>query len=98
VLLLALSIGLIMTPAACHRQVEPGSASEFFVRLASRLVAIAMLPLAVALCLEAFLLGRVILGDRITSVVVAGMLLIVFVGLWYLFPLRVAVRDKTGGR
>jgi Family of unknown function (DUF6328) len=98
VLLIALSIGLIMTPAAYHRQVEPGSVSEFFVRLASRLVAIAMLPLAVALCLEVYLLGRVILGDRITSVVVAGMLLIVFVGLWYLFPLCVAVREKTGGR
>src|SRR2546423_11556181 len=36
VLLIALSIGLIMTPAAYHRQVEPGSVSEYFVRLASR--------------------------------------------------------------
>jgi hypothetical protein len=98
VLLIALSIGLIMTPAAYHRQVEPGSVSEFFVRLASRLVAIAMLPLAVALCLEVYLLGRVILADRTTSSVAAGMLLIIFVGLWSLFPLWVAVREKAGGR
>src|SRR3954452_3144591 len=82
VLLIALSIGLIMTPAAYHRQVEPGSVSAFFVRLASRLVAIAMLPLAVALCLEVYLLGGVILGDRRTSFVVAGMLLLIFAGLW----------------
>jgi Family of unknown function (DUF6328) len=56
-LLIALSIGLIMTPAAYHRQVEPGSLSESFERLASRLVTIAMLPLAVALCLEVYLLS-----------------------------------------
>ena len=85
VLLIALAIGLIMTPAAYHRQVEPGSVSGYFVRLASRLVAIAMLPLAVALCLEVYLLGRVILGDRMTSFVVAGLLLLIFVGLWYSF-------------
>jgi len=98
VLLIALAIGLIMTPPAYHRQVEPGSVSGFFVRLASRLVAIAMLPLAVALCLEVYLLGRVILGDRMTSSVVAGMLLLIFAGLWYLFPWWVAARKKTGGR
>lgn len=97
VLLIALAIGLIMTPAAYHRQVEPRSVSEFFVRLASRLVAIAMLPLALALCLEVYLLGRVILADRTTSFVVAGMLLLMFAGLWYLFPWWVAVRQKRGG-
>jgi Family of unknown function (DUF6328) len=98
VLLMALAIGMIMTPAAYHRQVEPGSVSELFVRLASRLVAIAMLPLAVALCLEVYLLGRVILTDPTTSSVVAGMLLLIFAGLWYLFPWWVAVRQKRGGR
>jgi MFS-type transporter involved in bile tolerance (Atg22 family) len=51
-LLIALSIGPIMTPAAYHRQVEPGSVSEFFVRLASRLVTITMLPLALACALR----------------------------------------------
>jgi hypothetical protein len=98
VLLIAVAIGLIMTPAAYHRQVEPGSVSGFFVRLASRLVAIAMLPLAVALCLEVYLLGRVILSDRMISFVVAGMLLLIFAGFWYLFPWWVAVRRKIGGR
>jgi hypothetical protein len=98
VLLIALAIGLIMTPAAYHRQVEPGSVSGFFVRLASRLITIAMLPLAVALCLEVYLLGRVILSDRMISFVVAGMLLLIFAGFWYLFPWWVAVRRKTGGR
>ena len=98
VLLIILAIGLIMTPAAYHRQVEPGSVSGFFLRLASRLVAIAMLPLAVALCLEVYLLGGIILGDPTTSFVVAATLLLILAGLWYLFPWCVAVRKKTGGR
>src|ERR1700704_7149556 len=98
VLLIALSIGLIMTPAAYHRQVEPGSVSRFFVRLASRLVVIAMLPLAVALCLEVYLLGRVILGNSTTSFLVASMLLLIFAGLWYVFPWWVAGRKKSGGQ
>ena len=98
VLLIAFAICLIMTPAAYHRQVEPGSVSGFYVRLASRLVAIAMLPLAVALCLEVYLLGGVILGDPTTSFVAAGILLLIFAGLWYLFPWWVAVRKTTGGR
>jgi len=96
VLLIALSIGLIMTPAAYHRQVEPGSVSGFFVRLASRLVTIAMLPLAVALCLEVYLLGGVILGDRTASFLVAGMLMLIFAGLWYVFPWWLAGRKKRG--
>jgi hypothetical protein len=57
-----------------------------------------MLPLAVALCLEVYLLGGVILGDPTTSFVAAGILLLIFAGLWYLFPWWVAARKKTGGR
>jgi len=96
--LMALAMILLMTPAAYHRQVEPGSVSGFYVRLASRLVAIAMLPLAVALCPEVYLLGGVIPGDPTTSFVAAGILLLIFAGLWYLFPWWVAARKKTGGR
>src|SRR5436190_2983898 len=98
VLLIALSIGLIMTPAAYHRQVEPGSVSAFFVRLASRLVAIAMLPLAVGLCLEVYLVGSVILGNRTASFFVAGSLLLVLASLWHGFPWWMAAQKKARGR
>ena len=40
-LLIAVAIAVIMTPAAYHRQVEEGGASAFFVRLASLLVTVA---------------------------------------------------------
>jgi hypothetical protein len=85
-ILVALAIAIIMTPAAYHRLVERGSISEFFVRLASTMIAVAMLPLMIALCLEVYLLGRVILHQGKISIAVAGMLLIVFAGLWFGFP------------
>ena len=52
VLLIAIAIALIMIPAAYHRQVERGLASIFFVRMASILIACAMVPLMVALALK----------------------------------------------
>jgi uncharacterized membrane protein len=75
-----------MTPAAYSRLVERGSLSAFFVQLASWFIAAAMLPLMVALCLEVYLLGRLILHQQWISVAVTAVLLIVFAGLWYIFP------------
>ena len=82
-LLISLSIALIMTPAAYHRQVEPGSVSKFFVGLASLLVALAMIPLDGTF---PHLVGQVILHDRVRSAIIATALFAIFAGLWYGFP------------
>jgi hypothetical protein len=95
VILIALAIALIMTPAAYHRQVEMGGVSQFFVKLASMLVASAMLPLMVALCIEVYLLGVLIIGGRVPSLLIAGVLLCVFDALWFVFPWFKA-RAKSG--
>ena len=86
-LLVALAIALIMTPAAYHRIVERGTVSHFFVNLASRLIATAMIPLMVAITLEVLLLGRLILGKGLASLAVAGGTLVTFGCLWFLYPL-----------
>ena len=44
-LLMALAMGMLMTPAAYHRQVERGCVSRRFVELSSTLLTVAMLPL-----------------------------------------------------
>ena len=44
-LLMALAMGLLMTPAAYHRQVERGRVSRRFIDLSSTLLTLAMLPL-----------------------------------------------------
>jgi hypothetical protein len=86
-LLVALAIALIMTPAAYHRIVERGTVSHFFIDLASRLIAIAMIPLMFAIALEVLLLGRLILGRGWASLTAAGGTLAIFAFFWFLYPL-----------
>ena len=91
--LIALAIAVIMTPAAYHRLVEQGSVSLFFVRLVSSMIAAAMVPLAVALGLEVYVVGTVILAERTLSAVIAGALVMVFAALWFGFPLVMRKRQ-----
>jgi hypothetical protein len=91
-----LSIAIIMTPAAYHRLVEKGPVSNFFIALASMLIATAMLPLMTALCVEVYLLGRVILGIPWIASLVAGLLFVIFASLWFAFPLAMRrLRDEA---
>jgi len=85
--LVALAVALIMAPAAYHRIVKRGTVSHFFVNLASRLIATAMIPLMFAIMLEVLLLGRLILGKGWASLAIASSTLAVFGYLWFLYPL-----------
>ena len=90
--LVAISIALIMTPAAYHRLAEQRSVSEFFIRLASVLIAAAMLPLMLAISIEVYLIGRLIDFSEFASGCIALALLILFGGLWFAFPLAMRSR------
>ena len=91
-LLVALAIALIMTPAAYHRIAERGIVSRRFVDLASRLLESALMPLMLGISLDLFLLGRLILNNVALSATIASMMFLVFFGLWYLFPWTWSVR------
>jgi uncharacterized protein DUF6328 len=85
-LLVALAIALIMTPAAYHRLVERGMVSHFFIDLASSLIATAMIPLMLAIALEVLLVGRLILGRGWGSIAGASGTFVVFAFLWFVYP------------
>ena len=85
-LLLAISIALIMTPAAYHRIAERGMVSRHFVELASRFLECAMFPLMLSITVDLFLLTRLILNNSALSIAVAVGAILMFFGLWYLFP------------
>src|SRR5438132_11102600 len=53
-LLVAVAIALIMTPASYHRIAEKGTVSRRFVEIASVLLALAMLPLMLGLTIDLF--------------------------------------------
>lgn len=85
-LMVAVAIALIMTPAAYHRIAERGIVSRRFVDLASRFLEWAMVPLMLGISLDLFLLARLVLNNVPLSAAVATAMLLVFFGFWYVFP------------
>ena len=85
-LLVGLAMGLIMTPAAYHRQVERGVVTRRFVDLTSTLLTLAMMPLIAGLSIDAYLIARLILDQRTEAAVVAAVLAMVLAGLWFALP------------
>jgi len=88
------AIALIMTPAAYHRQAEPGSISRYFLELASRLLTWALLPLLLGIALDLFLISQVITKNVAVSLAVALTAFGIFLGLWYIFP-QMKIKRRT---
>ena len=86
VVLTVIAIALIMAPASLHRQAEQDVASERFLRLGSRLLLGAMVPLSVAICLEVFLVAGVILQSTAAAAALALALQAGLIGTWFVFP------------
>ena len=97
-LMLAVSIALIMTPAAYHRIAERGMVSRHFVELASRFLEFAMLPLMLSITVDLFLLARLILDNPALSAGIALVTLLMFFGLWYVFPVSQGARTRRRHR
>ncbi len=82
-----LAIALVLAPAAYHRLAERGVVSAAFTRVASWLIATAMLPLALSIALDVFIVARLILADAILAVSLGFGLAALFAILWFLWPL-----------
>lgn len=86
VVLTAMAIGLIMAPAAYHRQAEPNRASRYFANYASFLVTLAMAPLSIALAIEVSLVAFLVTGQTPASTLIGTAVMLFLVWLWYVFP------------
>jgi hypothetical protein len=95
--LVAVAVALIMTPAAYHRQTSPEHASETFIRVSTRLVLWSMLPLAVSLCLEFYVVGRIILGGTVAPILAVAVFA-VYVVLWFVLPRSSMLQRLIAGR
>jgi len=93
--LVAIAIALIMTPAAYHRQAEPEHASERFIRVSTRLLLASMPPLAVAICLDFYLVGRILVGTG-PMLWLASLLFATFLLLWFVLPRTARLRRARG--
>lgn len=86
-LLVALSVILLITPAAYHRIVNRGEDTEDFYRCGSVLVLVATMPLALGICVEVFVVIAKIAEADWAGVTAAGAAFLAFAVLWYLYPL-----------
>jgi uncharacterized protein DUF6328 len=92
--LVALCVMLLMAPAAYHRIVYAGEDSQEMHRVGSALVTTATVPLALGLAGDIYVvIGKII--DPTTGVGAAVFAFVVLVGLWYGYPLAVALSRRT---
>ena len=84
--LIGLSIALILTPAAYHRQIEHVSITRRFIDISTRLMLWSMATLALSISLDLYLVSRLILQDSLTSLLITLGLLVLFVFLWIVLP------------
>lgn len=97
-ILVALAIAIIMTPAAYHRQAERGSISQYFVDLSSRLMTVALVPLALGIVLEVYLIAEIVLHSEWLGSVIAACLLLVFAALWFVMPQLKRLHNQNARR
>lgn len=81
----AVSIAFVMSPAAYHRQAAPGRITQEFVKTATRLITIGLALLAVALSLDTYIVSRLILRDG-ASAALAAVLFALLACLWFVWP------------
>jgi hypothetical protein len=95
--LVAVSIVLLMTPAAYHRIVEEGEETEHFHRFSSRVLLASMIPLALGVTGSFFVVLDKVTHSGALAAASSAVLLLLFFGLWfgYTFYVRSQGREHA---
>ena len=83
--LVALAIGLVMTPAAYHRQTGTRRVTADFIQLSTRLLLWSLVALGLGLSVEFFLVAAIIAGRGVAAWS-ASALLLALGALWFGLP------------
>ena len=81
--LIAITVMLLIAPAAFHRIAEDGEDSERLVRVSSRLILAALVFLAMGMSGDLFVVARKITGSDGFGGIVSVAMLLLFLGLWF---------------
>jgi hypothetical protein len=91
----ALSTVLLMAPPAHHRIVEQGANREAFHPLAGRFIIWSMVPLALGITSDLYVVGRKVTGSVVLAATSAAVLLAISYGFWFGYTLyQRSSRDK----
>ncbi len=81
--MITLSTILLMTPAAYHRLVDRGEDTEDFYKLSSRLLTIALIPFALGINANLYLVAYQVTESYPVALTSALVMLTVFYGVWF---------------
>jgi hypothetical protein len=95
---IAATIVLLMAPAAFHRIVERGEDTERVRNFSSVTMLWAMVPLALGISGDFYVVVSKILDSPSLGAVLAGACLMCFYGLWFGLSFAVRARDGRSGR
>jgi predicted membrane channel-forming protein YqfA (hemolysin III family) len=84
---LVIAMGLLMSPAAYHRLAERGRVSRQLIDLSSRFITSSMLPLALALAIDVYVVTSTVLNNNVLGLAGAMLTCVFLAGFWYVFPL-----------
>jgi hypothetical protein len=83
--LVAIAAAIVMSPAAYHRMTGVTQVTQRFLRNSSRLLVASMVPLALGLTLDYYVIGKLIFDSALVALAAAALLaLITF--FWLVFP------------
>ena len=82
-----LAVVLLMTPAAYHRLVERGENTEHFHQFASKVLLLSLIPLALGISGDFYIVARKVTGSMAVSFTLAICALLIFYGLWFGFTI-----------
>ena len=83
--LIVVAIALIMTPAAYHRQQGGHIVSCRFITISTRLLLLSMPPLAIAVCLDFYLIMSAVVESAYIAPL-AGAMFVLFMFFWFVLP------------
>jgi len=86
-MLVAMTVVLLIAPAAIHRIAFDGADDARFLHLASRLVTAALIPLALGIASEIYVAGVRLLPGSPVVVWISAAATCVLIGFWYALPL-----------
>ena len=90
--LVALSVALVMAPAAYHRLAEPTQISRRFIAVSTFFLSTSMYPLMVAISMDLYLIANLVFESWAGSLLLTALLLSIFTTLWVVFPRMTALQ------
>ena len=90
-----IAVIIIMTPAAYHRQQGGREVTERFIRVSTRLLLWSMAPLAIALCLDFYVVMAAV-TDGSVAPLVAALVFALVVLFWFVLPRSESLKRLAG--